>query len=165
MHHAEVLMSKDDEALILKYLSGFETTKKGRPSTEYLKPGNFEETKARRALARQLLSTKAFSDLDPLSLEIRQALASLFTPDEFFASERAIELRRRRRGRARELNSSRAVGDYLWNRTALRGDCMCGKDPAKFESVVKEAEERFGLKRRAVLNDWKLYRKLLKAAE
>ena len=42
---------------------------------------------------------------------------------------------------------------------------MCGKDPAKFESVVKEAEERFGLKRRAVLKHWKLYRKLLKAAE
>jgi hypothetical protein len=158
-------MSKDDEALILRFLSGFETTKKGRPSTEYLKPGNFEETKARHALARQLLSTKAFSDLDPLSFEIRQALASLFTPDEFFASERTIELRRRRRGRARELNSSLAVGDFLWDRTALRGDCICGKDPDKFESVVKEAEERFGLKRRAVLNAWALYRHLFDPVE
>ena len=51
-----------------------------------------------------------------------QALASLFTPDEFFASERTIELRRRRRGRARELNSSLAVGDFLSgsNRAARR---------------------------------------------
>jgi hypothetical protein len=158
-------MSKDDEALILKYLSGFETTgKKGRPSTEYLKPGGSEELKARAALTGRLRSVEAFSQFDPLSFKIRQALACLFTPDEF-AGDRTIEIKRaRRRGRPRELRSTLAIGEFLWNRSALRGNCICGKDPVKFDSIVKEAEERFGLKRRAVLNAWELYRYLMKSA-
>ena len=38
---------------------------------------------------------------------------------------------------------------------------MCGKNPEKFESVVKEAQDEYGLGRRAVLYAWKFYRELL----
>ena len=58
----------DDEDLVLKYLLGFEKAdKKNRPSKDYFRPGSSEELKARQALTRQLRSTEAFSDLDPLS--------------------------------------------------------------------------------------------------
>lgn len=157
-------MSNDDEALILKYLSGFEPTKKGRPSTGYLKTGSPEELKARAALTRLLRSVDAGSPFDPLSFKVRQALAALFAPDELIADERTIEIKRaRRRGRAIDLDSTLAIGGFLWNQSALRGDCICGKDPVKFESIVKEAEERFGLKRRAILNAWRRYRVVMAA--
>jgi hypothetical protein len=137
-------MSNDDETLVLKYLSGFKRTDtKGRTSTEYLKPRDSQELKARAALTKLLLSVEAVSQFDPLSFKIRQELASLFAPDgELPAGHRTVELRHRRRDKAIELDSTLAIGEFLWNRTALRGDCECGKDPVKFESAVKEAEER-----------------------
>jgi hypothetical protein len=157
----------DDEALILKYLLGFETTdKKHRPVKRYFKPGSPEERKAREVLTRRFRSIDACSGLDPLSINIRQALASVLTPDEFCTSERTIEFKRaKRRGRPMGLESKLAIGEFIWNQTALRGDCICGKNHKKFESVVKEAEDKYGLSRRAVLNAWKIYRELLEAAK
>ena len=152
-HHAGCQVSDDDEALILKYLSGFQSTDKGRPSTEYLNPGGTEELAARAALARRLRSIDAFSEIDPLTSKIRLALASLFATDEF-PDERMIKIKRaRRRGSPRNLDLTIAIGSFLLERTR-------SKDPEKFESVVKEAQDKFGLKRRAVFNAWALYRYL-----
>jgi hypothetical protein len=146
-------MSDDDETLILKYLSGFLSTETGRPSTEYLKPGGTEELAARAALARRLRSIDAFSEIDPLTSNIRLALASLFATDEF-PDERMIKIKRaRRRGSPKNLDLTIAIGDFLLKRTR-------GKDPEKFESVVKEAQDKFGLKRRAIFKAWALCRYL-----
>jgi hypothetical protein len=163
-------MSNDDEPLILKYLSGFETSdKKGRRSTGYLKPGSQEELRARAALATLLRGINPVPGLGPenyvfrpISPAIRYALASVFTSDEFCASERTIEFKRaRRRGRPAELQTKLAVGEFIYNQTELRG--ACAENPRKFESVVQEAMVKYSLKRRAVLYAWKLYRSLLNA--
>ena len=159
-------MRDEDEELVLKYLTGFNTgSQNGRPSKTYLPSNSSQEFKARQILTRHLLSSKAFSEFDPLSFKIRQALAELFSPDEFFfAGERTIKFKRARRsGRPSQLKLRLEIGEFIWNKTALRGDCICGKNPIKLDSVIKEAEQRFGLKRRAILIAWADYRRLLAA--
>jgi hypothetical protein len=149
------LYSKDsqltkEEQLILKYLSGFLTTgKKGRPSRGYLKPGDPEELEARAALARRLRSVDAFTPTDPLTFYIRDALASLFATNEI-PGEGTIEIKDRHPSRSKKITLTLAVGDFLSGR----------RRAGKFDSHVKEAEQKFGLKRRAVFKYWAVYRSL-----
>jgi hypothetical protein len=150
-------MSNADEALILKYLNGFKTTdEKSRPTVGYLEPDSEEELMARRALTTLLRGVDPIPDapgsstIRPISSAIRDALASLFTPDEFCASDRKIKFMDRYRKRPK-LREHLAVGEFL-HREA---------EKVKFESAVTAATVRFKLSRTAVLNALELYRRLL----
>jgi hypothetical protein len=144
-----------EEQLVLKYLSGFLTTdKKGRPSRGYLKPGTPEELEARAALARRLRSVDASKPADPLTFNIRQALASLFATDEI-PGMGTIEIKERHPSRSKKIIITLAVGDFLHAR----------RRAGKLESHVEEAKKKFGLERRALFRYLAVYRRLFEDAD
>jgi hypothetical protein len=142
----------EDEALILKYLSGFATKdKKGRPAVGYLKPGSKEEAKARTALASLLRQIDPISGTDEyraISIEIRCALAALFLPDSGLSeariwSTREIAFRFRKRGNRVNLQQYVDVANFVaeleqkgWPR----------------EAAVESAMKKFGLSRASVFD-------------
>jgi hypothetical protein len=150
-------MPNADEALILKYLKGFETAdEKGRPTTGYLAPDTHEELMARRALTTLLRGIDPIPDepggytIRPLGPAIREALAALFTPDDFCASERTIKFKYRSRQRPKIWENLK-VGEFL-HREA---------ENVKFDSAVAATMAKFSLSRTAVLNALRVYRCVL----
>jgi hypothetical protein len=150
-------MSNADEALILRYLVGFETTdEKGRATTGYLEPDTQEELMARRALTTLLRGIDPIPDepeaytIRPLGPAIREALASVFTPDELLASERTIKFKYRSRNRPK-IRETFAVGEFL------HGEA----ENDKFDNAVETTMAKFSLSRTAVLNALRRYRRFL----
>jgi hypothetical protein len=151
----------EDEALILKYLSGFKMTdNNGRPATCYLKPGSQEETKARTALAILLTGINPIPGTDnyedrPINPAIRSALAGLFMPGDELKearltslwAKREIAFRFRRRGNRGNWQEWSVVASFVAEQE---------QKGIKREAAVESAMEKFGLSRRSVFQKLKI---------
>jgi hypothetical protein len=127
-------MTDGEEALVLEYLSGS------------LKPRSPDESKARAALTRMLRAIDAGSVTDPLSFNIRQALASLFTPENGW-SELQLVLKFRNRGNRLNLLESIEVAGHVLEME------QAGMNR---ERAVESASKKFDLSRRTVFEKLKL---------
>jgi hypothetical protein len=136
-----VKQSLDEHTLILQFLSGSETKdEKGR--TVYFEEDSERAITAREALFKRLLSLYVPCDADPLTPQIRQALALLFTPDDLW-NERKIVFKFRKRGSRLNLDRRIEVMTFV-EKHAQNGLTR--------ERAVDLATKHFGLSRRQIFS-------------
>jgi hypothetical protein len=132
--------SLDDHSLILQFLSGPEAKdEKGR--TVYFEEDSEPAITARKALFKRLLSyTYVPCSADPLTPQIRQALALLLTPEDGW-NERTLVFKFRRRGRRFNLDRRLEVSSFVEKHE---------ENGLTREHAVDRATKHFGLSRRQI---------------
>ena len=140
-----------DQRLIVWLLSGIPVRdKRGRWLPPIYPKTGFEELEARRALARELRTSR------PLDLGMRMLLADAFDPDRDEV-EREVQFKYRRKGKRRaNAMAENEIAEFIWARVQA-GD--------KLESVVSTALKHFGYgekSRSHVINIWSRWQPILK---
>jgi hypothetical protein len=140
MRRCSVNQSLDDHTLILQFLSGSET-KDDKGRTVYFEEDSKRAIAARKALFKRLLSAAYVPcSADPLTHQIRQALALLLTPEDGW-NERKIVFKFRKRGSRLNLDRRMEVTDFLLERE---------ENGLTRERAVECAAKHFRLSRRQI---------------
>jgi hypothetical protein len=106
-----------------------------------MKRKKIEELEARRALARELGSSR------PLSIGFRRMLADLIDPDG--VSKQCLRFGNRRRGNARDAARDSRIAEQIW------------EAGGKVEAAVEKAMKDFHLGRSTVLEIWSEWKPIL----
>jgi hypothetical protein len=119
---------------------------RGLPETVYLQEGSEEELEARRALARELGSSK------PLDLGLRFILAHMVDPDRD-ELDRVICFKNRRSGHpSTNPEADKMIAEYIAARV---------QDGDQMKRAMSLATERFGLERTQLYEIWRVWKPIL----
>ena len=137
---------RDDQRRILDLLAGRRVLdKRGLPQTTYLKEGSAKEVEARRALARELRTSR------PLDIGLKFLLADLIDPDND-VEIRHIRFGHRRKGKKTNADAEKTVAEFLWERVPRDGA----------ESAFAAAKDKFRLGRSRIAEIWGMWKPILK---
>jgi hypothetical protein len=150
--------SADDERLVGDLLNGQFIEERSGWSHRFLEPDSPEEQAARLALVRLLMGRA------PLSDHIRERLASLFVPIGFIArgsrSRGNATLLLNRHETRQLVFKNRAAGaqpEHARDITIANDLARKLADGVKLEAAIREAMDRFRVKRPTVLRAWKAH--------
>jgi hypothetical protein len=131
----------NDELLALKFLRGWVVRKPGKIFIEYFTAGSDLEHEAKNALARLLVNNR-----EPLSADIRLALALLIYPDGSL-DPREFVFQRRHGGRRRLKGAESHPMIDWWISAELEKAIAAG---TKIDAAVAWVAEQFGVSERFV---------------